>query len=404
MRRFNILITIIVCFCIKTSAQDIWEEIVLPDSIAVVSFCFNGDETYLATDKGVYQSINNCEDWSYIGLGQFGSYNIHYSKLGNLYAADAFDLFKYEGDNNWSFLSESDFLCIYESNNGHLFIGKWGGISKSTDGGINWTEVLDTYNTEFIYDITENNSGILFAGGHSFSPDLSPGGFYKSVDSGNTWQLVGLEYKYVSSISINSNDEIYAAVRQSGVYKSIDDGTNWELIYSNVSANSITINTYDEISFCCHPETYTYGGIHFSTDNGINWNDITGNLPGIYNKRVAFNDNNILFVMNLGSHLYRTINPLVNSQEIINETETYSFPNPTKTHLTIHHSLNQQNNKVSLIEIFNISGIKIIDRKLSFDEMQSGIIKIDVSSLNNGIYVYKIQNDKYIFSNKFIKK
>lgn len=79
-------------------------------------------------------------------------------------------------------------------------------------------------------------------------------------------------------------------------------------------------------------------------------------------------------------------------QEINDLTQTYAFPVPTSTVLNVTNPKNGS----SLIEVFDLSGRKVLTNEISTN---IDITQIDVSSLLKGTYVYKIGNS----SSKFIK-
>lgn len=75
--------------------------------------------------------------------------------------------------------------------------------------------------------------------------------------------------------------------------------------------------------------------------------------------------------------------------------ESFSFPNPSSSRMAIKTSLVK--GESSMLEVFDISGKKVIEKNVTSD---NGQIDLDVSSLSGGMYIYKIKNQ----TNKFIKK
>lgn len=84
----------------------------------------------------------------------------------------------------------------------------------------------------------------------------------------------------------------------------------------------------------------------------------------------------------------------INQQNIMSNT-IVAYPNPTSN--TINISNRYTNNSNKTLEVFDISGKKVIEQKISDN---NEIINLDVSDLSSGIYIYKING----VSNKFIKK
>ena len=80
----------------------------------------------------------------------------------------------------------------------------------------------------------------------------------------------------------------------------------------------------------------------------------------------------------------------------ISENEIEVFPNPTNDYLNIE-LLNQA--KISFVEIFNMQGKLTRSQRISNDQ-----IKIDVRDLELGVYIGRINTDKGVAMNKFIKQ
>ena len=118
-----------------------------------------------------------------------------------------------------------------------------GGVWKTTDAGLNWENVSDgeiTVGSIGALAIAPNDPNIMFAGTGSADPrgNISSGnGIYKSIDSGETWEFVGLpKAGLIGSIKIHPKNSniVYAAVlgnvfgpnKERGVYKSITNTLN----------------------------------------------------------------------------------------------------------------------------------------------------------------------------------
>jgi len=87
-----------------------------------------------------------------------------------------------------------------------------------------------------------------------------------------------------------------------------------------------------------------------------------------------------------------------NSSLIVEEQNSRNisfFPNPTKGKLNFDFA----NDNIQKFSIFDITGKKIIEKT----EIQQNKT-IDLSNLDNGIYIIKIQTDKKIFTTKIIKR
>jgi photosystem II stability/assembly factor-like uncharacterized protein len=188
-----------------------------------------------------------------------------------------------------------------------------GGIFRSTDYGESWQNVNGTLRDYTIEMIVFDNANprIAYA--------ATDGGIYKSFDAGETWQLKHngfppqQQYSYsmpISCIGINpiNHQILYAGTgrgrindESSGkgiIYKSLNSGESWfrvnkanslpddALIYSLVVARSNHAFVFAS----------TNRGVFKSTDEGVNWQNISGNLPNLQTRYLAVhhsNSNNI---------------------------------------------------------------------------------------------------------------
>ena len=84
----------------------------------------------------------------------------------------------------------------------------------------------------------------------------------------------------------------------------------------------------------------------------------------------------------------------VDQESLLNKSVVL-FPNPTSETLNIKNL--KINGKVTILEIFTIQGKKVFSKKIKQNQAE---ISVNISHLNNGMYIYKIGD----LSNKFLKK
>ena len=193
----------------------------------------------------------------------------------------------------------------------YYFGADGGGVWKTTDGGTVWKPIFDKEPVASIgaLALAPSNPKIIYVGTgvNTIFADSNYGdGIYKSVDGGENWQHVGLEdTRHIGRILIdprNPDVVLVAAMGHSsgpneerGVFRSTDGGRTWKkvLYKDNVTA---------AIDLCFEPgnprvvyatlwhgirkpgqKGTSYGpgsGLYKSTDEGVTWNQITGNgLP-----------------------------------------------------------------------------------------------------------------------------
>lgn len=189
-----------------------------------------------------------------------------------------------EFNDNWktiSYLSlRSDPLTAvnFEGENGIVF-GR-GIAAKTSDGGYVWKDI--TSPEEYIYQVESVNGNFYLLGQNKL---------YKSVDNGDSWEVLSDSNQFKKLFFINEQT-IFAASFGLGVFKSVDGGINWVNIGPNPSYG---LNLF----FVNENEGFVVGisdGMFRTLDGGNTWNQIVmdqtddaGNQPGIYSV-VIFNN------------------------------------------------------------------------------------------------------------------
>ena len=80
-----------------------------------------------------------------------------------------------------------------------------------------------------------------------------------------------------------------------------------------------------------------------------------------------------------------------------NEKKLSVYPNPCKDYLTIENQSFTADDY--LLEILDLSGRSLIKQPIYL----STIDRVDVSSLESGIYVLRINNQEFLFNTLFVK-
>lgn len=166
------------------------------------------------------------------------------------------------------------------------------GIWKSSNGGINWTQLASTAsNTDFNYvqKIIVNGSGVIFA--------ATQGGVYKSTDGGNTWTInlkpttlsgaVTPVNNFAADLEIGTDGIIYASFGNAGyqgsrIFKTANVGTTWTDITPDASQYRTEIalapstsGANQVIYAITQSGSYTTAWLKKSIDAGITWTDAT---------------------------------------------------------------------------------------------------------------------------------
>ncbi len=187
-----------------------------------------------------------------------------------------------------------------------------GGIWKSTDYGLEWTNISDgtlpgDSNSIGAIAIAPSNPNVIYAGtGESdIRGDVITGdGLFKSTDSGKTWQAAGLsETHAISGIAIDPRNanvvyvsamgHVFKGNTERGVFKSVDGGRSWKkvlFIDENTGAIGLSMDPQHPGTLYAamwqaerHPWKLLSGGpgsgLYKTTDGGARWTNLTHN-PG----------------------------------------------------------------------------------------------------------------------------
>ena len=185
-----------------------------------------------------------------------------------------------------------------------------GGVWKTTDAGNNWKNISDgqiTVGSIGAISVSESDENVIYVGTGSADPrgNISIGnGIYKSVDSGENWEFIGLpKAGLIGKIEIHprNSDIVYVAAlgnifgpnAERGVFKTVDGGKNWEKVYfisNKTGARDVEINPDNENEILASfwtvqrkPWTLVdgsdEGGVFMSKDAGKSWKKLTEGLP-----------------------------------------------------------------------------------------------------------------------------
>jgi photosystem II stability/assembly factor-like uncharacterized protein len=174
-------------------------------------------------------------------------------------------------------------VVVDVSNPNTLYLGEsddgdgYSAVLKSTDRGANWIALWDWFDglrgTVHAIAVDPSHPSTIYAG--------LEGGLFKTTDGGLTWTNTGFTKSAVTLLTIDSAN-IYAAT-VSGLSKSADGGATW--IGINTGLESVLSGRATTLTvLTAGPSLYlgtSNGGIYQSTDGGAHWfplNNGLGNL------------------------------------------------------------------------------------------------------------------------------
>ena len=395
MKKVLIIITIVLLASV-TKAQ--WSQVnngLQNLSLGVRSISGHNGKMYTGTLSGfkLYRSSDYGNNWSEISTPVISGIPVSTHSYGNRFFFGlnvSWDDLYYTDDDGatWQvaqggpqssvvrgFFTLSTTIFCYTSNLG---------IYRSTDGGTNWAQIN---NGLTILNVVK----IEAIGSRLFACTIN-GGVYLSDDNGDTWvqSNSGISSSHLAGYQLfRLGSDLYYIDQSTGRYKSTDQGNSWNSITQPsfwgikpriVYRNAQSDNIYMKNAFGVYGEI---DSLFVSYNEGVNWTNITGNLPQAFNEAELTEYNGYVFyafdILVAGEGVYRRgdFNSLSEKEEYAIEI----YPNPASDRINL--TSEQPLESASLIDI---SGRTVFVRSLNFDKSCS----LDVAELPKGYYVIKL--------------
>lgn len=255
---------------------------------------------FATTDGGVYRSTDNGVTWSDISSNI--SSTMFYSLAG--FEADVNKLAGGSQDNGIKLKKDAgDFLhiiggdgfdAVFDPNNSSLLYAtgntNYYGFSDGNLVRFNSTPNADMFPLIETHPV---NSGSLYL--------LHSNGLYKSVTGGVFWTYIRAGgNRAIAQSQSNANRLFFTDARS--IYRTDDEGGTWTSDLSNVFLN---IDAISDIKVCPTNSDivwFTVGGysdgkkVFYSTDAGLNWQNLSGTLPNIPVHSIAIDNFNNAYI------------------------------------------------------------------------------------------------------------
>lgn len=316
------------------------------NSAFIWSIVQNSSMVFAGTERGVFASEDAGQTWQNTGLDSLDTRALAVYD-GFLYAGTwGYGLYRTELDslNNWKPVDLGSAnpaihsLAVDPVSNSLLVATFGTGLFRSEDG-LSFTNINIGY--AHIWTLGATSSGEVYAGTYG-------AGIYQSPDGGLSWNRVsGLSAKYIYSIAVDKNDNVFASSWNKGVFLKLNSSsgfTSTGLLSENVSSVSVDNST---------------GEIILGTSSGK-----------IYKGSVSVTDVNVY-------------DQLPASFEL-----SQNYPNPFNPSTMIRYQL-PMSSDVSL-KIYDILGKEV---KTLVDQNQpagSYEVRFDASQLATGVYIYRL--------------
>jgi len=172
---------------------------------------------------------------------------------------------------------------IDASNPNTLYLGEsddgdgYSAVLKSTDRGANWIALWDWFDglrgTVHAIAVDPSHPSTIYAG--------LEGGLFKTTDGGLTWTNTGLTKSAVTLLATDPVN-VYAATASS-LSKSADGGANWTAI--NTGLESVLSGRATILTVLTTGQSLYLGtsnaGIYQSTDGGVHWSPLNNGLGNL---------------------------------------------------------------------------------------------------------------------------
>ena len=156
-------------------------------------------------------------------------------------------------------------------------------IWKSSDGGVNWSELANAPSTSWGAIAVSGNGQIVFA----LSRTGVDHGIYQSIDSGSTWTLAYTTSNQLNDIAISDDGNTVAVATNDGILKSVDGGRSYTLVPNSPGATIIDMSS--DGSKLVAASYYTT--IKKSIDGGDAWLDLA--TSGTNWNQIAISDDGL---------------------------------------------------------------------------------------------------------------
>jgi len=156
-----------------------------------------------------------------------------------------------------------------------------GGVFKSTDGGYTWRQLANQPGSRRVFfglavDPTEPRRVFWGSCGER-------GGLYVSEDAGESWRLAFHNETWIFNVLVSPRGTVYCP--GADLWKSVDHGRTWKKISrfkEPLSIVGLEVDPRDEDTIWLSRVAWggrAAGGVYKTSDGGVTWQEITGDLP-----------------------------------------------------------------------------------------------------------------------------
>lgn len=176
-----------------------------------------------------------------------------------------------------------------------------GGVWKTVDAGQTWIPISDELASlnHGAIALDPSDPNVLYAGTGEYTTNSAGGGLFRSVDGGMNWTQVATTQQVgsrCSGVAVDSTDpNVIHVTGNTGYKRSINGGASWNSILSG-SASDVAVNPLDPnfVYVARHGD-----GVYRSVNRGQSFTELTNGLPSNGQQRIVLafsrSDPNVLY-------------------------------------------------------------------------------------------------------------
>jgi photosystem II stability/assembly factor-like uncharacterized protein len=264
----------------------------------------NPSTIWEGNDGGIYVSYNSGTSWTKLydqPTNQFYAITIDYLNPQRLYGGtqDNGTLRTPDGGtDNWDHIFGGDgFYCNVDPTDSDVIYVEyqWGQLYKSTDFGYYWDSAMDGINggdrrnwsTPVVMDPSDHLT--LYCGTYRVYRTTNGAGWWDAISGDLTNGDQGASFGTITTIAVAPSDPdvIYVGTDDSNVWVTQTGVGSWTNISASLPNRWVTRVSVDPSDAGIAYATFSglrwdeeIGYVYRTTDYGVTWTDITGNLPG----------------------------------------------------------------------------------------------------------------------------
>ena len=366
-----------------------------------------GGKISLITSNGTFHLSDSTNGWSPGGV--VGSFLV--SKTGNYFISDGGVQKSTDGGISWQtvFVPGGEFSStdeLSQLSNGYFLVGGlfYDGVHgddaavvwRSTDGGVNWSEVYWHQNAGTVYSINSLPNNIVLACDGSL-------GIVRSTDFGTTWHTAdsGLPANVNCKIIRCNSGYVYAGTAN-GIFRSTDDGLSWNSTNNGLTSTDIRSIVFNSVGTVY---TGTTNGVYRSTDHGLDWSLWNGGLIDPDVLSLLCDSLDYLYAGTRAAGVFRSVGP---TTSVNNDRGGFpnrhallqNYPNPFNPTTQISYTLPKESDVT--LKVFDVLGREVTTLVNGKNQPGEHFVSWNALNVPSGVYFYRIVAGDFVQTKKMV--